>query len=241
MIRVLLADDQLLVRDGFRALIEREPDMSVVAEAGDGAQAVQLGRQHHPDVVLMDIRMPGMDGLQATAQLLAGDAPTTRVLILTTFDQDDYLYRALRAGASGFLLKDVRHTELITAIRTVAAGDALLAPGITRRLIESFCRRPPPPGAGTPPALSALTPRELDILRLIAEGLSNTEIGQRLFLSESTIKTHVGRVLTKIAARDRVQAVVFAYETGLIQPGATTAPTRGARPAGTKHNYAADR
>lgn len=219
MIRVLLADDQSLVREGFRALIERETDMSVVAEAGDGAQAVQLVRQYHPEVVLMDIRMPGMDGLQATAALLAADAPTTRVLMLTTFDQDDYLYQALRAGASGFLLKDVRHTELISAIRTVAAGDALLAPAITRRLIENFCRRPPPAAAGTPPALSALTPRELDILRLIAEGLSNNEIGQRLFLSESTIKTHVGRVLTKIAARDRVQAVVFAYETGLTEPG----------------------
>lgn len=220
MIRVLLADDQSLVRDGFRALIEREPDMTVVAEAGNGAEAVRLGRQHNPDVVLMDIRMPGTDGLEATAQILAARAEGIKVLILTTFDQDDYLYQALRAGASGFLLKDVRHTELIDAIRTVNSGEALLAPGITRRLIESFCRRPSPATAGTAPPLKGLTPRELDILRLVAQGLSNTEIAHRLFLSESTIKTLVGRVLSKINARDRVQAVVLAYETGLVEPGA---------------------
>ena len=223
MIRVLLADDQSLVREGFRALIERETDMTVVGEAANGAEAMQLAHQHHPDVVLMDIRMPGTDGLQATAQLLAVDDTTTKVLILTTFDQDDYLYQALRAGASGFLLKDVRHTQLIDAIRTVAGGEALLAPVITRRLIEHFCRRPAPIPTSNLPALSALTPRELDILRHIAHGLSNTEIAQRLFLSESTIKTHVGRVLAKIHARDRVQAVVLAYETGLIEPGATNA------------------
>ena len=220
MIRVLLADDQSLVRDGFRALIEREPDMTVVAEAGNGAEAVRLGRQHNPDVVLMDIRMPGTDGLEATAQILAARAEGIKVLILTTFDQDDYLYQALRAGASGFLLKDVRHTELIDAIRTVNSGEALLAPGITRRLIESFYRRPSPATAGTAPALKGLTPRELDILRLVAQGLSNTEIAHRLFRSESTIKTLVGRVLSKINARDRVQAVVLAYETGLVEPGA---------------------
>ncbi len=219
MIRILLADDQSLVRDGFRALIEREPDMTVIAEAGNGAEAVTLGRQHHPDVVLMDIRMPGTDGLDATAQLLAAGGEDIKVLILTTFDQADYLYQALRAGASGFLLKDVRHTELINAIRTVSSGEALLAPSITRRLIESFCRRPAPATAGTSPALKTLTSRELEILRLIAEGLSNTEIGQRLFLSESTIKTHIGRVLRKTNARDRVQAVVLAYETGLVEPG----------------------
>ncbi len=216
MIRVLLADDQSLVREGFRALIERESDMDVVGEAADGAEAVRLARDRQPDVVLMDIRMPGTDGLQATAEILAA---TTRakILILTTFDQDDYLYRALRAGASGYMLKDVRHVQLIDAIRTVAAGDALMAPAITRRLIESFCRRPPP-SAGHAAALGALTPRELVILRLVADGRSNAEIGQRLHLSESTIKTHVGRVLSKLHARDRVQAVVLAYETGLVVP-----------------------
>ncbi len=221
MITVLLADDQSLVREGFRALIDREPDMTVVAEAADGDQAIQLARQHHPDVVLMDIRMPGIDGLQATAELLTGDRPQPKVLILTTFDQDDYLYQALRAGASGFLLKDVRQAQLITAIRTVHTGDALLSPAITQRLIESFCRRPSPTAPGSLRVAHALTPREVDILQLIARGLSNAEIAHRIFLSESTVKTHVGRVLHKIQARDRVQAVVFAYETGLVQPGGT--------------------
>jgi DNA-binding NarL/FixJ family response regulator len=218
MIRVLLADDQALVREGFRALIDREDDMCVIGEASDGAMAVRLALEHHPDVVLMDIRMPGIDGLLATATLLA-DAPDTRVLILTTFDHDDYLYQALRAGASGFLLKDVRRAQLIDGIRTVAVGDALLAPAITRRLIQSYCRRPPP--AITDPAspIRSLTDRETTILQLIAAGMSNTEIGNRLFLSESTIKTHVGRIFAKIQARDRVQAVVIAYETGLVEPG----------------------
>ena len=219
MITVLLADDQALVREGFRALIDRETDMNVLAEADNGDQAVQLSRQHRPDVVLMDIRMPGTDGLQATARILAENATAPRVLILTTFDQDDYLYQALRAGASGFLLKDVRQAQLINAIRTVHADEALFAPVITRRLIEHFCRRPAPITIGQSSALSTLTPRELDILTSMARGLSNAELAQRLFLSESTIKTHVGRVLHKIQARDRVQAVVFAYETGLVEPG----------------------
>ena len=216
MIRILLADDQALVREGFRALIDREPDMNVVGEAADGAEAVHLARQFQPDVVLMDIRMPGTDGLEATRRLLSAETSGVRVLILTTFDQDDYVYEALRSGASGFLLKDVRQDQLIDAIRTVAGGEALLAPSVTRRLIESFCRRPPPGVAVLGEPLNRLTPRELDVLRAIARGLSNAEIGAELFLSESTVKTHVGRVLTKLGARDRVQVVVFAYEAGLI-------------------------
>ena len=219
MIRILLADDQALVREGFRALIDREPDMNVVGEAADGAEAVHLARQFQPDVVLMDIRMPGTDGLEATRRLLADDTSGIRVLILTTFDQDDYVYEALRSGASGFLLKDVRQDQLISAIRTVASGEALLAPSVTRRLIESFCSRPPAGVAVLGEPLNRLTPRELDVLRAIARGLSNAEIGAELFLSESTVKTHVGRVLTKLGARDRVQLVVLAYEAGL-----TTAP-----------------
>ena len=218
MIRVLLADDQALVREGFRALIDREPDMSVVGEAGDGAEAVHLARQLQPDVVLMDIRMPGIDGITATRRLLGADDSGVRVLILTTFDQDDYVFESLRAGASGFLLKDVRQGQLIDAIRTVAAGEALLAPSVTRRLIENFCRRPPPDVAVLSEPLDRLTPRELDVLRAMARGLSNSEIGTELYLSESTVKTHVGRVLTKLGARDRVQAVVFAYEAGLMPP-----------------------
>jgi DNA-binding NarL/FixJ family response regulator len=220
MISVLLVDDQALVREGFRALIDREPDMAVVAEAEDGARAVKLAGDCRPDVVLMDVRMPVMDGIAATRQLIAGADGEPRVLILTTFDQDDYVYEALKAGASGFLLKDVRRAELIAAIRTVASGDALLAPSVTRRLIESFCRRPPPT-TELPPSLARLTIRETDVLALIARGLSNAEIAARLFLSESTVKAHVGHVLTKIGSRDRVQAVVFAYEVGLVQPGTT--------------------
>ncbi len=219
MIRVLLADDQALVREGFRALIDRETDMTVVGEAADGAEAVQLARQMGPDLVLMDIRMPGTDGLEATRRILTGADPGIRVLILTTFDQDDYLYAALKAGASGFLLKDVRQAQLLAAIRTVTAGDALLAPSVIRRLIENFCRRPPPGGTALPAPLDRLTGREIEILTLMARGLSNGEIGARLFVSESTVKTHVGRVLSKVEARDRVQAVVLAYESGLIEPG----------------------
>ena len=213
---VLLADDQALVRDGFRALIDREPGMRVVAEAADGVEAIALTRQHRPDVVLMDIRMPHIDGLTATARVLALPEPP-RVLVLTTFDRNEWIYDALRAGASGFLLKDVRGKQLTDAIRTVAAGEALLAPSITRRLIEQFVARRPP---GRPaPAPGVLTDRESDVLRLLAVGLSNAEIADRLVIGHSTVKTHVNRVLTKLALRDRAQAVVFAYEAGLVQPG----------------------
>lgn len=215
MIRVLLADDQALVRDGFRALIDRERDLLVIAEAADGAEAISLCREHHPDVVLMDIRMPNVDGLTATRKVTASsDGP--RVLVLTTFDRDEWVYDALRAGASGFLLKDVRATQLADAIRTVAAGDALLAPSITRRLIEQFVTRRPPAQSAS---LDALTHREIDVLRELAAGLSNAEIAERLVIGHSTVKTYVNRILTKLDLRDRTQAVVYAYETGLVQPG----------------------
>ncbi|MGZ4551428.1 MAG: response regulator [Blastococcus sp.] len=216
VIDVLLADDQALVRDGFRALIDREPDMRVIAEAADGVEAIGLTRRHHPDVVLMDIRMPNIDGLTATARVLALPEPP-RVLVLTTFDRNEWVYEALRAGASGFLLKDVRGGQLTDAIRTVAAGVALLAPSITRRLIEQFVSQQP---AGRPaPAPGVLTDREADVLRLLAAGLSNAEIAERLVIGHSTVKTHVNRLLTKLGLRDRAQAVVFAYETGFVQPG----------------------
>ena len=215
MISVLLADDQVLVRDGFRALIDREPDMHVVAEAADGVEAIDLAQRHRPDVVLMDIRMPKLDGLAATRRLTAAaDGP--RVLVLTTFDGDEWVYDALHAGASGFLLKDVRATQLTDAIRTVAAGEALLAPSITRRLIEQFVtRRSRPAPAGAVP----LTERETEVLRLIAAGMSNAEIAQQLVIEHSTVKTHVNRLLTKLDLRDRAQAVVFAYENGIVRPG----------------------
>jgi DNA-binding NarL/FixJ family response regulator len=217
VIRVLLADDQALVRDGFRALIDREPDMEVVAEAEDGVEAIAGVREHRPDVVLMDIRMPNIDGLTATTRVLALPEPP-RVLVLTTFDRNEWVYEALRAGASGFLLKDVRGARLTEAIRTVAAGEALLAPSITRRLIEDFVSRQParPPAA----APAVLTEREAEVLRLLAAGLTNAEIAERLFVGHSTVKTHVTRLLTKLDLRDRAQAVVFAYETGVVQPGA---------------------
>jgi DNA-binding NarL/FixJ family response regulator len=217
MIRVLIADDQALVREGFRSIIERESDLSVVGEAADGQAAVALARELRPDVVLVDIRMPVMDGLQATRELLARPA-APRVLILTTFDRDEYVYEALKAGASGFLLKDIRRGQLVEAIRTAAAGEALLAPTITRRLIEDFVRRPP---AGERSAvLKALTDREREVLTLMARGMSNAEIAQALCLGEATIKTHVNRILSKLELRDRVQAVVLAYECGIVQPGA---------------------
>jgi DNA-binding NarL/FixJ family response regulator len=216
VIRVLLADDQTLVRDGFRSIVEREPDIEVVGEAIDGRVAIECARALRPDVVLMDIRMPVLDGLAATRRLLADlDAP--RVLILTTFDANEYVYEALTAGASGFLLKDVRAGELTEAIRTVAAGDSLLSPAITRRLIEQYVRRPPP--GEHPTVLAELTSRELDVLKLLARGLSNAEIAAQLYLGTSTIKSHVNRILSKLDRRDRVQAVVLAYESGLIQPG----------------------
>ncbi len=217
MIRVLLADDQALVRGGFRSILDGQPDIDVVGEASDGAEAIDLAHQHDPDVILMDIRMPRIDGIEATRRLTGGRV-SSRILILTTFDHDEYVYAALRAGASGFLLKSAPPRELAGAIRTVAAGEAMLAPEITRRMIEDYVRRPRR-DADPPPGLVALTPRELEVLGLIARGRSNAEIGAALFLGEPTVKTHVGRMLLKLGLRDRVQAVVFAYECGLVQPG----------------------
>ncbi len=217
MTTLLLVDDQEMVREGLRLVLESESDLHVVGEAADGEAAVREALLLRPDVVLMDIRMPRVDGLTATRRLLAsGDGP--RVLMLTTFALDAYVYEALRAGASGFLLKDSPRAHLVHAVRTVAAGDALLDPALTRRLIDDFVRRPPPE-AGPPQVLKHLTGRELDVLRLLAEGLSNAEIAARLVLGETTVKTHVGSVLSKLALRDRVQAVVLAYESGLVRAG----------------------
>ena len=217
MIRVLIADDQALVRAGFRAILEGQDDLEVVGEAADGGEAVDIARELRPDVVLMDVRMPGVDGIEATRRLLRdGEAP--RVLMLTTFDLDEYVYEAMKAGASGFLLKDAPRDQLVGAVRTVAAGDALLAPTLVRRLIEDFVRRPAP-GARPSAELDDLTERELEVLTLIARGLANAEIAARLFVSEATVRTHVTHILAKLGLRDRVQAVVLAYETGLVQPG----------------------
>ena len=222
-IRVVIADDQQLIRDGFRMILGSEPDIDVVGEAANGLQAVALTRELAPDVVLMDIRMPELDGIEATRRILARERDThTSVLILTTFDLDEYVYDALLAGASGFLLKDVPKHLLIAGVRTVGAGDALLAPSLTRRLIEEFAAaRAPSP---TSPGLDELTPRELEVFRLLATGLNNAEIAERLIVGETTVKTHVTRVLMKLGVRDRVQAVVLAYETGLIAPGRTGTP-----------------
>jgi DNA-binding NarL/FixJ family response regulator len=218
--RLVIADDQALVRDGFCSILNREPDMEVVAEAADGAQAVAAVTRTRPDVALLDVRMPVMDGLQAGRRILAAPGPP-RVLMLTTFDADEYVYEALRSGASGFLLKDVRSGQLVEAVRTVAAGQSLLSPSITRKLIERFILAGP--AAQEPPReLSDLTPREREVLLLIAEGLANAEIAARLYLSEATVKTHVNRLLAKLGLRDRVQAVVLAYESGIIKPGART-------------------
>jgi DNA-binding NarL/FixJ family response regulator len=217
-VTVVIADDQRLVRQGLRLILESEPGIAVVAEAADGAEAVALVRQHSPAVALLDIRMPVLDGLRA-ARLVIEKYPATRVLILTTFDADEYVYEALRAGASGFLLKDAPSDQLIVAVRSVAAGDALIDPVITRRLISRFALAARPPGPGeVPAALSALTARELDVLRLLTRGLSNQEIARELVVEENTVKTHMSRVLTKLSLRDRVQAVVLAYETGLVVP-----------------------
>lgn len=218
MIRVVLADDQVLVRAGFRALLEAEDDVEIVGEAGTGRATVDLVRQTHPDVVLMDIRMPDGDGLWATGEIAADPALTgTRIVIVTTFELDEYVAQAIIAGASGFLVKDTEPVELIRAVRVVAAGDALLSPGVTRRLIErvSGGLRPAPDSA----LLEQLTEREREVLALVAHGLTNTEIGERLYLSPLTAKTHVSRIMTKLDARDRVHLVVLAYETGLVQPG----------------------
>ncbi len=217
-IKVLIADDQALVRAGFRMILETDPDVHVVAEADEGLGAVEAALRTRPDIALMDIRMPGMDGLEATRRIMATPSPP-RVLILTTFDLDEYVFDALAAGASGFLLKDVAPEQLLAGIRIIAQGDSLLSPSVTRRLIESFVRdgrqsREPPA------VLEELTPRELEILQLVARGLSNSEIAEQLVVSSTTIKTHVARVLMKLALRDRIQAVVFAYENGVIRPGA---------------------
>jgi DNA-binding NarL/FixJ family response regulator len=219
VIRVLLADDQALVRGGFRSILEGQPDIEVVGEAADGAEAVELALATRPDVIVMDIRMPRLDGIAATRALLERHASPARVLVLTTFNQEAYVYDALRAGASGFLLKSAPPRELAGAIRTVAAGDALLAPEITRAMIQDYLQRPRP-GAATSDVLAVLTPRELEVLGLVARGRSNSEIAGELFLSEPTVKTHVSRVLAKLQLRDRVHAVVLAYETGLVRPGA---------------------
>ncbi len=217
-IRLLIADDQALVRSGLRMILDSQPDLQVVAEAEDGRAAVELTRAHQPDVVLMDVRMPGLDGIAATRQFLADPGVRTRVLVLTTFDGDSHVYDAVRAGASGFLLKTVSPGQLIEAVRTIAAGDAMLDPAITKRLLADFVRRPHP-GGGLPEAFAALSPRELDVARLIAHGLSNAEIAARIFVSETTVKTHVTAVLTKLGVRDRVQVVVLSYETGFVRPG----------------------
>jgi DNA-binding NarL/FixJ family response regulator len=223
MIRVLIADDQTIVRAGFTALLAAQPDIEVVAEGGDGREAVRLAEAHRPDVVLMDIRMPEMDGIDATKRILSDPANSaTRVLVLTTFDVDEYVYEALAAGASGFLLKDSTAEDLVSAVRVVARGDALLAPQVTGRLIREFARqrRNRPQAA---PELATLTARETEVLELIASGLSNAEIAGRLVVSEHTVKTHVARVFMKLGLRDRAQAVVLAYESGIVTPGGSGA------------------
>jgi DNA-binding NarL/FixJ family response regulator len=218
MIRVLLADDQELVRSGFRLILELADGIEVVGEAADGREAVRLAKELQPDVVLMDVRMPELDGIEATRQLRHAGVEA-RVLVLTTFDLDEYVYGAMRAGASGFLLKDAPREQLVTAVRTVGRGEALLAPAITKRLIERFVERPAPFEAA--PALAELSGRELEVLRLVARGLSNAEIADELIIGEATVKTHVARVLRKLDLRDRVQAVVLAYESGVVEPGAS--------------------
>ena len=214
-IRVLVTDDQSMVRAGFRRLLSSEEGIEVVAEAGNGPEAIEKAARFHPTVILMDIRLPELDGLEATRRILAED-DAARILILTTFDLDEYVYEALRIGASGFVLKDDPPEQLLAAIRTVAGGDALLSPAITKRVIKQFTRIPRPT---PPPELAQLTERELDVFRLIARGLSNAEIGRQLYISETTVKTHITHILQKLQLRDRVQAVVLAYQTGLVDPG----------------------
>ncbi|WP_369224840.1 response regulator [Streptomyces sp. R39] len=219
MTRVLVVDDQFLIRAGLVGLLEAAPGFEVAGEAGDGAEAVRLAAETRPDVVLMDIRMPGVNGIEATERILAqAAAPAPRILVLTTFDLDEYVYGALRAGASGFLLKDSGPERLLTAITAVDGGDALFAPSVTRRLVEAFARRHGP-GAVSPPGLDVLTSREVEVLKLTARGLSNLEIADRLYISEATVKTHLNRTMTKLDLGSRAQAVVVAYETGLVTPG----------------------
>jgi DNA-binding NarL/FixJ family response regulator len=217
VISVLIADDQELVREGLRMMLSAEPDLTVVAEAEDGNKALAAARTYDPDVLLMDVRMPELDGIEATRRLVEAGG-RARVLVLTTFDLDEYVYRAMRAGASGFLLKDAKREQLAAAVRTVAGGESLLAPAITRRLIADCCKRPPPT-AGPPEAVAQLSRRELDVLRLLARGLSNAEIAATLHLGDTTVKSHVARILGKLDLRDRVQTVVFAYESGIVRPG----------------------
>jgi DNA-binding NarL/FixJ family response regulator len=220
-IRVLLADDQALVRAGLRVIFEAEPDMEVVGEADDGLEAVAAVERLQPDVVMMDVRMPRLDGLEATRRIMAASGPEKgpRVLVLTTFDVDEYVYEALRAGASGFLLKDAPRAELVAGVRLVAAGEALLAPSVTRRLIQEFANRPVKVEPSTV-QIEALTPREREVLELMARGLSNLEMAEKLYVGEATVKSHVGHVLMKLGLRDRVQAVIFAYEAGIVTPRA---------------------
>ncbi|WP_205698765.1 response regulator transcription factor [Conexibacter sp. SYSU D00693] len=217
-VRVVLADDQALVRGGFRMILDAREDLEVVGEAATGAEALGIVEELDPDVVLMDVRMPELDGIEATRRLVASGA-RARVVVLTTYDADDHVLAALRAGASGFLLKDVRPAELVDAVRVVARGDALVDPSVTRRLLDRFADRLPDPAAAPPPALDELTDREVEVLRLVAQALTNAEIAERLVLTEATVKTHVSAVLRKLGLRDRVQAVVVAYEVGLVRPG----------------------
>ncbi len=222
-VRVLLVDDQAMVRTGFRLILESEPDIEVVGEAADGRQALAAARELQPDVTLMDVQMPVLDGLATTQQMLADAAIQTRVVILTTFERDEYIFGALRAGASGFLLKNAPPEDLIEAVRIVAAGNALLAPSVTQRLIAEFVNRPSPRVLAS--ELNLLTERELETFRLLAQGLTNAEIAERLFVGESTVKTHVSNIFSKLTLRDRVQAVIFAYESGLALPGESYEPT----------------
>ena len=217
MISVLIVDDQDLVREGLRMLLEAEPDLSVVGEAGTGGQALAQARRLDPDVILMDVRMPEMNGIEATTRLVQAGS-RARILMLTTFNLDEYVYHALKAGASGFLLKDTNREQLTSAVRAASAGETLLAPAITRRLIEDFCRGPAP-GAAAGTAAARLTERELGVVRLVAQGMSNTEIAARLYLSEATVKSHIARILATLGLRDRVQVAVFAYENGIVRPG----------------------
>jgi len=218
-IGIVVADDHEVVRAGFAALLDTQPDFTVLGIASDGDEAVRVCRELRPDVVLMDVRMPSLDGIEATRQLAGPDGPGPRVLILTTFDLDDYVFDALRAGASGFLLKDVTAERLFDAVRVIAAGEALLAPAVTRRLIGEFTRLRSVPDALAPTAMVTLTPREIEVLRLVAEGMSNPEIARRLVVTEETVKTHVSHILAKLGLRDRTQAVIAAYESGLVVPG----------------------